>query len=109
MRSTTDSEGSIRYEIGSKPGISNLLNIYSAFSGLGVAEIEKKYDGRGYGDFKKDLVDVTVEAIMPIQQRYHEIRKSQELIDILKDGAEKANTISERTINRVKEKFGLGL
>jgi len=109
MRSTTDSEGSIRYDMGSKPGISNLLNIYSAFSGLGVAEIEKKYDGRGYGDFKKDLVDVTVEAIQPIQQRYHEIRKSQELIDILKDGAEKANTISEKTITRVKEKFGLGL
>lgn len=109
MRSTTDSEGSIRYDIGSKPGISNLLNIYSAFSGLGVAEIEKKYDGRGYGDFKKDLVDVTEEAIMPIQQRYREIRKSQELIKILKDGAEKANTISERTLNRVKEKFGLGL
>lgn len=109
MRSTTDSEGSIRYDIGSKPGISNLLNIYSAFSGLGVAEIEKKYDGRGYGDFKKDLVDVTVEAIMPIQHRYHEIRKSQDLIDILKDGAEKANIISERTLNRVKDKFGLGL
>ena len=76
---------------------------------MGVADIEKKYEGCGYGDFKKDLVEVTTAAIMPIQERYLEIRKSQELIDILKDGAEKANTISERTINRVKEKFGLGL
>lgn len=109
MRATTDSEGSIRFDFDNKPGISNLLNIYSAFSGMGIADIEKKYAGRGYGDFKKDLVDVTVEAIMPIRQRYNEIRKSQELIDILKDGAERANAISERTINRVKEKFGLGL
>lgn len=109
MRATTDSEGSVRFDMENKPGISNLLNIYSAFSGMGVPDIEKKYEGCGYGDFKKDLVDVTVEAIIPIHKRYEEIRKSQELVDILKDGAEKANTISERTLNRVKEKFGLGL
>ncbi len=109
MRATTDSEGSVRFDIENKPGISNLLNIYSAFSGMKVPDIEKKYEGCGYGDFKKDLVDVTVEAIMPIQQRYQEIRESEELISILKDGAQKANAISERTINRVKNKFGLGL
>jgi len=109
MRSTTDSEGSIRFDIENKPGISNLLNIYSAFSGMEVKEIEKKYEGCGYGDFKKDLVEVTVDAIMPIQQRFQEIRNSQELVDILKDGAERANVISERTMKRVKEKFGLGL
>jgi tryptophanyl-tRNA synthetase len=109
MRATTDSEGTIRFDMENKPGISNLLNIYSAFSGTGVADIEKKYENSGYGEFKKDLVEVTIEAIMPIQERYLEIRKSQELIDILKDGAEKANAISERTLHRVKEKFGLGL
>lgn len=109
MRSTTDSEGSIRFDVATKPGVSNLLNIYSAFSGMGVAEIEKKYEGCGYGDFKKDLVEVTVSAIMPIQQRYHEIRKSPELIDILKDGAERANATAEKTMQRVKDHFGLGL
>lgn len=109
MRATTDSEGSVRFDMENKPGISNLLNIYSAFSGMSVETIEKKYEGCGYGDFKKDLVEVTVEAIMPIRERYNEIRKSQELIDILKDGAEKANAISERTMSRVKEKFGLGI
>lgn len=109
MRATTDSEGSIRFDMENKPGISNLLNIYSAFSGISVTDIETKYSGRGYGDFKKDLVEVTVDAILPIQQRYHEIRKSRELVDVLKDGGEKANAISERTLNRVKEKFGLGL
>lgn len=109
MRATTDSEGTIRFDMENKPGISNLLNIYSAFSGLQVSDIEKKYEGRGYGDFKKDLVEVTVDAIMPIQQKYNEIRESEELVNILKDGAEKANAISERTISRVKHKFGLGL
>jgi tryptophanyl-tRNA synthetase len=109
MRATTDSEGSVRFDFENKPGISNLMNIYSAFSGMGVPDIEKKYSGCGYGEFKKDLVDVTVEAILPIQQRYHQIRESEELTSILKDGAERANAISERTLNRVKEKFGLGL
>ena len=109
MRSTTDSEGSIRFDMESKPGVSNLLNIYSAFSGMKVPDIEKKYEGCGYGDFKKDLVQVTIDAVTPIQQRYHEIRESQELISILKDGAERANTIAEKTLARVKDKFGLGL
>ena len=109
MRSTTDSEGSIRFDMESKPGVSNLLNIYSAFSGMKVPDIEKKYEGCGYGDFKKDLVAVTIDAVTPIQQRYHEIRESQELISILKDGAERANTIAEKTLARVKDKFGLGL
>lgn len=109
MRATTDSEGSIRFDMVNKPGVSNLLNIYSAFSGMGIADIENKYSGCGYGDFKKDLVEVTVSAIMPIQERYHEIRKSQELIEILKDGEERANTIAEKTLKRVKENFGLGL
>ncbi|QAT41739.1 tryptophan--tRNA ligase [Aminipila luticellarii] len=109
MRSTTDSEGTIRFDVEQKPGISNLMNIYSSFSGLSIADIEKKYDGCGYGDFKKDLVQVTFEALKPIKERYEEIRNSDELIRILKDGAEKANDISEKTMARVKERFGLGI
>ena len=57
----------------------------------------------------KDLVDIVVEAILPIQERYNEIRESEELIRILNEGAEKAAAISERTMDRVKNKFGLGL
>ncbi|MGI6746758.1 MAG: tryptophan--tRNA ligase [Anaerovoracaceae bacterium] len=109
MKSTTDSEGSIRFDMKEKPGISNLINIYSSFSGLKVEDIEKKYKGCGYGAFKKDLVDIVVEAILPIQERYNEIRESEELIRILNEGAEKAAAISERTMDRVKNKFGLGL
>lgn len=109
MKSTTDSDGVVKFDIENKPGISNLLNIYSAFSGLDVKEIEAKYDGMGYGDFKKDLVSVATEAIAPIQEKYNEIRHSKELIDILNDGAQRANAIAEETMKRVKEKFGLGL
>lgn len=108
MKATTDSDGIVHFDIEKKPGISNLMNIYSAFSGKEVAEIEKNYEGHGYGDFKKDLVEVAVDAISPIQERFQEIRNSQELLDILKDGAERANVISEATIKRVKERFGLG-
>lgn len=109
MKSTTDSEGTIRFDIENKPGISNLLNIYSALSGTDVNDIVKKYEGCGYGGFKKDLVEVAVEAIIPIQQRFYDIRNSQELVDILKDGTQRANEIAEKTIKRVKDKFGLGV
>ena len=109
MKSTTDSEGTIRFDLENKPGVSNLLNIYSSFSGMPVKDIEKKYEGCGYGEFKKDLAQVTVEALRPIRKRYEEIRNSDELIEILRDGAERANVISEKTMARVKESFGLGI
>lgn len=108
MKSTTDSEGEVRFDLQNKAGISNLINIYSAFSGLATDEIVKKYAGCGYGDFKKDLVEVTVDALHPIQQRFHEIRESQELLDVLRDGADRANAIAEGVMKRVKDQFGLG-
>ena len=109
MKATTDSEGSVRFDIENKPGISNLLNIYSALSGISIEDLETRYEGKGYGDFKKDLVEVTVDALAPIRERYEEIRGSEELIRVLKDGAEKADAIAQRTMKRVKENFGLGL
>lgn len=109
MRATTDSDGEIRFDMENKPGISNLLNIYSSFSGMPIDDIVKKYEGSGYGDFKKDLVQVTLEALTPIKEKYDKIRNSEELIEILKDGAEKAKIISEKTMKRVKDNFGLGL
>ena len=109
MKSTTDSEGVIRFDVENKPGISNLLSIYSAFSGETIEDLVAKYDGQGYGTLKKDLVEVTVNALTPVQERYKEIRNSQELIDVLKDGAERANAIAEKTMKRVKDRFGLGI
>ena len=109
MRSTTDSEGVIRFDIENKPGISNLLSIYSAFSGKTVEQLEKDYEGSGYGQFKKDLVEVAVDALAPIRERFNEIRNSQELLDVMKDGAERANAIAEPVVKRAKERFGLGI
>ena len=109
MKATTDSEGIVKFDIENKPGISNLLSIYSALSGKSIEELEAMYEGKGYGDFKKDLVEVTVEALAPIKARYEEIRHSEELIEILKDGAARADEIAKRTMARVKENFGLGL
>ena len=109
MRSTTDSEGVIRFDIENKPGISNLLSIYSAFSGKTVEQLEKDYEGSGYGQFKKDLVEVAVDALAPIRERFNEIRNSQELLDVMKNGAERANAIAEPVVKRAKERFGLGI
>jgi tryptophanyl-tRNA synthetase len=109
MKSTTDSEGSVRFDFENKPGVSNLLNIHSAFSGLPVSDIEKKYEGVGYGAFKKELAELTADALAPIRARYEEIRRSAELKDVLKDGAERANAIAVRTMARVKDFFGLGV
>ena len=109
MKATTDSDGVVRFDAENKPGISNLLNIYSVLSGLSIPELEAKYEGKGYGDFKKDLVEVVVEALAPIKERYEEIRHSDELIQILKDGAKRADAIAQKTMKRVKDNFGLGI
>jgi tryptophanyl-tRNA synthetase len=109
MRATTDSEGVIRFDVENKPGVSNLLSIYSAFSGKTVEELETQYQGQGYGNLKKDLVEVTVDALAPIQERFRQIRNSDELTAVLKDGAERAGAIAEVVMKRVKDRFGLGL
>lgn len=109
MKATTDSEGVIRFDPENKPGVSNLMNIYSVLAGVSLEQIEKDYEGKGYGDFKKDLVEITVNALAPIKAKFEEIRYSDELIEILKDGAERANAIAKPVMQRVKDNFGLGL
>ena len=80
-----------------------------SISSKAIEDLEKKYEGKGYGDFKKDLVEVVVEALAPIKERYEGIRHSDELIEILKDGAVRADAIAQQTMKRVKENFGLGI
>ena len=108
MRATTDSDGEIRYDILNKPGVSNLLCIYSAFTGKSIPVLEKEYLGQGYGTLKKDLVEVTADALRPIRERYTEIRRSEELKAALRDGEERAGAIAEVTMRRVRDRFGLG-
>lgn len=109
MRATTDSEGEIRFDMENKAGISNLINIYSSFADMPTEAVAEKFAGSGYGDFKKALVELVCESLVPIQDRYEEIRNSTALLDILEDGSKRANSIAEKTIARVKDKVGLGV
>ncbi|WP_061574989.1 tryptophan--tRNA ligase [Heyndrickxia coagulans] len=104
----TDSEGVVKYDKERKPGISNLLDIYSNFSGLSIEELERKYDGAGYGAFKADLVDVVNEGLSPIQKRYYELIESEELDRILDKGAEKANIVAGKMLRKMENAMGLG-
>lgn len=109
MKATTDSEGVVRFDRENKPGISNLMTIYSVLGNKSFEEIELMYQGKGYGDFKKDLVEITVTALAPIKERFEEIRNSEQLITDLKDGANRANAIANNVMQRVKDNFGLGI
>lgn len=106
-RAVTDSEASVRYDWENKPAVSNLIEIYSIFSKLSIAEIEQRYEGSGYGAFKKELAEVVIEALTPIQEKYNEIVNSEQLDRILKEGAEKAAHVAEKTLTKVKSAMGL--
>lgn len=105
----TDSEGVIEYrpEDETKAGINNLLTIMSAVTGQDIEKIAADYSTKGYGDFKKDVAEAVVEEIRPIRQRYDELSKDKQyLVDICKNGAERANAISQRTLSKVYKKVG---
>jgi tryptophanyl-tRNA synthetase len=106
MKATTDSEGIIRYDRENKPGISNLLTIYSQFSGKTIADLEKEYEGQGYGTLKKDLVEVVVAEIEKVQSAYKAVIESGEIYEILEQGRIRATEISTEVLKRVKEKIG---
>lgn len=103
----TDSGTEVRYDEEHKPGISNLLTIYSALTGRSVEELEKEYAGRGYGDFKKDLGEVVVDFVTPFRDRTLELLDDRaELDGVLRRGAERAREVAERTLADVYERVG---
>lgn len=103
----TDSGKEIVYEPKEKPAIANLITIYSLFSGLAMKEIEKKYKNTGYGEFKKDLGELVVEKLAPLQKKYHAFKKNPEqIMKILHEGAKSAKQISSKTLTEVKQKIG---
>ncbi|MGD7047987.1 tryptophan--tRNA ligase [Rossellomorea marisflavi] len=104
----TDSDGIVRFDRDEKPGVSNLLSIYSILEGTPIAVLEERYDGKGYGDLKGDLAKVVVDAIKPIQDRYYELIDSEELDDILDRGAEKANRTAGKMLKKMEKAMGLG-
>ncbi|AKG04969.1 tryptophan--tRNA ligase [Salimicrobium jeotgali] len=104
----TDSEGIVEFDPDNKPGISNLITIYSVCTGRSPEELTNAYQGQGYGDFKADVAEAVVEVLSPIQEKYYELLHSEELDLILDEGAGKANASAEKTLKKAKKAMGLG-
>ena len=104
----TDSEGIVAFDKENKPGVSNLLSIYSILSDKPIDELEAYYSGKGYGDFKTDLAEVVVNALTPIQERCKNLLESKELDDILDKGAEKASQKANKMLKKMENAMGLG-
>jgi len=104
----TDSDGIIKYDKENKPGITNLLNIYSILANKPIEELEKEYEGKGYGEFKADLAQVVVDTLTPIQEKYYYLMESDTLDQILDEGAEKANKVASKMLKKMENAMGLG-
>lgn len=108
MRAMTDSEGSVRFDRETKPGVSNLLVIYSALTGREITSIEDEYAGRGYGDFKKGLAEVVVNEFEPVRARATELLDDPAELDrVLAVNAGKAASVAEKTLTDVYDRIGL--
>lgn len=107
MSATTDSEMIIKYDVLNKPGISNLITLYSVLSNISIKDVEEKYKESNYGGFKKDLADLVVEKLKPIQEKYYEYLNSNELDTILDEGIEKVNKIAKEKYLNLKNIVGL--
>ena len=105
-RAVTDSETSVRYADG-KDGINNLMTIYSCFTGKDFAEIEREFDGHGYGDFKAAVGEVCADGLAPVQARFAELMADKAYLEsVMRDGAEKASRTAHKTVSKVKRKLG---
>lgn len=108
MRAVTDSEGAVRFDRDEKPGVSNLLVIYSALTGREITAIEDEYAGRGYGDFKKGLAEVVVNEFEPVRERALELLADPAELDrVLAVNAGKAASVAEKTLADVYDRIGL--
>jgi tryptophanyl-tRNA synthetase len=104
----TDSEREIRYDLESKPGVSNLLTIQSAVTGTGIDALVQGYAGRGYGDLKKDTAEAVVEFVTPLKARVDELLTDpSELEKVLATGAARAEDVAAKTVDRVYDRLGL--
>lgn len=107
-RAVTDSDGVVRFDMTNKPGVSNLMTIYAAFTGKTMAEIETEFAGKGYGDFKMAVAETTADAICPVQEELQRILADKAYVDgVLKEGAERAARLANRTVSKVYRKVGL--
>lgn len=107
MSAVTDSESSVRADAANKPGITNLMSIYSAITNKSFTQIEDEFAGKGYGDFKKTVADAVVAALDPVRERYEELIKNKDYLDeVLKNGAAAAQRTANKTLSKVYRKVG---
>lgn len=105
-RAVTDSGNEVRYSE-DKPGVSNLMDIYGAATGKTKEEIEKEFDGKGYGDFKLAVGESVVDLLRPLQEKHVHLTKDKAYIDsVIKANAEKANYFAQKTLRKVQKKVG---
>ena len=107
-RAVTDSDGVVRYDPAAKPGVSNLMVIYQVFTGKSFAEIEREFDGQGYGVFKEAVGAAVADGLASIQGEYERILADKSYVDgVLKEGAAAASRIADRMVQKVYRKVGL--
>lgn len=107
-RAVTDSIGVVKYDTINQPAVSNLMTIYSCFSGLSYDDIENKYKGLGYKEFKEDLSEIVGDELSKIQAKYNEIIKSDTLDKVLDEGRDYAYNLAIRKLSKVYKRVGLG-
>lgn len=108
MSATTDSQKSVGYDPKRRPGISNLVSIYAAFAGTPPQAVVKQFQGKGYAEFKQSLATLLIHKLEPIQRTRAKLMKNKnEVINILEDGARKANRVAEKKLAAVKRRAGL--
>ncbi len=106
-RAVTDSEAVVRYDAENKPGVSNLMSIYSCFTGKSYAEIEMEFAGRGYGDFKAAVGEACADALEPVRQKFTQLMNDKAYLEeVAKKGADAASRIARRTLSKVYRKVG---
>ena len=106
LKATTDSDNTIKFDEVNKPGISNLLNIVSVLTDTKIEDLEKKYIGYGYGDFKKEVAEIVSNHIKEIQDRYNEIINDNKLDNILDEGIKKSRELAKEKYELMKNKLG---
>ncbi|NLA60718.1 MAG: tryptophan--tRNA ligase [Firmicutes bacterium] len=108
-RAVTDSGREVAYDPEEKPALANLITIFSHCSGRSIDEVVAAYEGKGYAEFKKDLAEVVVEALTPVQARHDAIVADGSYVEVLREGARRAHEVSSTVLRRVKEAMGLSL
>ncbi len=106
-RAVTDSETEVRFDVDSKPGVSNLMTIYGSITGQTMEEVQSEFEGKGYGDFKLRVGEAVVEELRPLQARFKELSSDKAYIDsLIKKNAETANYLATKTLRKVQKKVG---